>query len=278
MFKVSFFFKQNGARYTGGWTENYWNNSADLTGAVSQADNLWKLLAAVHGNETILTYYRVASEPGTTPRLSRIVECQTNPTNGEVPSAATSDYPTSALLQELRAGNGRKARNWIRGVPDSKVGNGGNYTPGLGSPPNYAARIGALAASLVDSGRSWVIRRQSSTLTAVQPSAINLSTGEVTAAAHGLLDFARLKVKGARGTSAYLNGLWTVVQRTANTYKLSPWNPRIATADAAWNGTGQFYNLTYAGDQIAGHDIIRATEHAVGRPFGLLIGKTKKRK
>lgn len=265
-FRVSFQFFQQTAKM-GGWTENYWNSLADLSAVQDKANDLALSLDGLHGNTTFMPAIRISDASS-----FRDVKLITRP-GAQTPGTSAqsvSDYPTNALLlRHLGVGNYR-VQQWIKGIWDSVIAQGGYYTPNS----DYQSRMLTFRTKLALATNGWVLRVLDRTQ-ALKPIKDITQAGVVTCTGHGYLDNAKVRISRCKGLTQ-ANTVWRITRIDADSFSLQGWvapNPAIPYLGG---GVVRLQSYTYV--SIMDSVVQRATEHAVGRPLEQLIGRRRTRR
>lgn len=264
--------QQTGSRLAG-WSDNFWSQNSELSGVVTATEELRNRLNAITGKETKLPSARISSADS-----FRNVRLVTYNTTGSVTAAQIADYPSTALLLKLSAPGPYTTRQWIRGIPDDVVQDGGTYNPsGL---TGWSAKLNTFLGTLTDSGNLWSIRALNRNTPTTPVTNVALATGIVTAPAHGLGAagaIVRVRVKGfivPRG----LNKVWKATILTDSTLQLNFYTPPTQVNLAPYAITPTVRLQTYIYVQIAEAVIDRVTSHYTGRPIELLGGRRRTRR
>jgi hypothetical protein len=265
-FKVSYFFQWVGER-TGGWSWNFWNSGTDLNPVQIATDALRNALNGITGNQTICPFARISDIS-----TFRVVDLRNYVAGAIVPTPsdpANTDFPTNAALLELTAAGGYIARSWLRGLPDGIINTGGRFLP----YPAWIALQGTAFGILTNAANGWSLRVLDK---GQAPKVVQDITqaGVVTCLGHGYATNDVVRISRARNL-VIANRLWRVTVTDANTFMLQGWVvPAVVTP---YTGNGQVRKQVRILVQIANARFVRATEHRVGRPFGLLSGRRKRR-
>jgi len=264
-YRVSFLFDQDSSRLCG-WSENYWNRSTSLAFVEFQAKGLRDALMECHGQEVNCRYVRISYVTGGN-RTALLKEygpriLVTNPTD----PADTADYPSTALLIQLRSlpEPAYRTHQWMRGVQDRVIWDGGRYKGGGEESKPVRAVMGYLS----DANRQWALRVQD---VAVPQTVITQVTlpGVISAPGHLFTSGQVIRVINARSRPD-ITGTWRVLNPTATTFELLGY---LAPADPpTYTGGARAYAVSYTYPQIWDAKILRSTSRKVGRPFGLCTG------
>jgi hypothetical protein len=266
-FKVAYFCQWTGER-SGGWSENYWNNNTDLASVITAANGLRFPLDNCHGRQTGIPFIRISDATS-----FREVTILTFPLGitppGSTPNDADSDFPTTALLLKFNGPNGYVVRQWLKGTWDGITSRGGIYSP----TPTFVGNINGLVSTLTTGSNQWVLRCLDKTVPAL-PIADISQAGVVTVPGHPYATNDRIRISRARGLTQ-ANKIWRVTKIDANTFSLIGWI--VPTVVTPYLGNGTARKQTYTFVPIVAGKVDRVTEHHVGRPFGLLVGRRKRR-
>ena len=265
-FHVSYHFVQR-VRRTGGWSENFWNNSGALPTAFDQAMALRPLLTSLHGAQTVMSGLTVREDGNARIQKDIIFDDGTLPDN----EASNSDYPTtSLLLQNVDATGAYKSRQWIKGIPDSIVVKG-FYVVGA-----YDKSLKKFLDALKSGGAAWCMRVRLNAA-AVPPKNVDgvSPLGVITITGHGYANNARVRMARVGGVPG-INGDWKIYNVTADTFQLRGYVPIVDPPAWDGKGTARLITLDYPG--IKATSLLGISAHQVGRPFDLLIGRRKTRR
>lgn len=266
-FKVSFFLSQQGDRI-GGWSENFWNQSASLSAAATEAAVVVGLLQATKGAQTFVNSVRISDVANF--RSTQILTVSSPAPIGPVGSF-DSDYQTTGALVRISTAVGTYTQQWFKGNPDVNVQAGGRWQP-VGA---WITAFGALTGRLNTGINGWCIRKLDTTQQKYLILAIS-QTGILTVAATNFTVGSNVKIRVSRVGGFAINALWNANVISATSLQLigyvPPATPPVYTGG---KGTVQLQSFVYTG--IGTLAVVRATEHKVGRPFGQLIGRRKRR-
>lgn len=267
-FKLSFFYQQR-PQLLSGWSENYWTNESQINQAVIISNNLRLHLAGLHGRETIMPWTRVSNDSN-----FRQVQLLSFPVgdgiNTSVGAGTHSDFPTTAALLEFRSGDRYTVRQWMKGIWDDITLDGGAYTP----DGTWLARLNALFTFLMDSGNKIQLRVLNKETVPVQVVQTITAGGVVTTPLHGYNTNDRVRISRAKGLT-YANNVWRVTRIDQDTFSLQGWNPPTPIPVYEGNGIVQKQEYVYVPIQAA--RLVRISKRNVGRPFGLLSGRRRRR-
>ena len=263
-FRVSFFWTQQADRL-GGWSENFWNNLTSFSAAQTAALALQTALWNSKGNGVLGPYIRI-SQVGNF-RSAQVIN--TNLTSTATGASSDADYPTTALLLFLASTQPYFSRQWLRGNPDNQVSSGGHFTPTAG----YVTLINAITNILVTASNGWVLRNLNQGSAKQLITAVTLA-GVVTVPAHGFATGNTIRISRTGGIPG-LNALWKITVIDSNTFQLVGVPVGGFTGGYTKPGTAQLQSFIY--QAITGGGIARASKHNVGRPFGQLTGRRRRR-
>jgi hypothetical protein len=266
-FKVSFFWTCQ-QDLLSGWSENWWNNLPDINKVVDVVDAMRTALDAVHGNQSVCPNVRISD--ATNFRNVKVYRY-----NVSVQAASgigsDSDYATNAALLQVNALPNVKVKQWIKGIKDADISNGGRWTP----TPATTAALNKVNAIVTSASNGWCVNTLSQAN--LKKTVTNITNaGVVTCKANGYDGSLPVRISRAQGVLG-VNGLWGITIIDANTFSL---NGYTADPDSVpffgKTCTAQLQARAYTA--ISGIQVVRATEHRVGRPFGLATGRRKRKK
>ena len=266
-FKLSFQYQQQTVKL-GGWTENFWCGLSDLTAATAKAGQLRTLLDPLHGNTTFLTGCRISD--AATFRDVTLLSWPLNTQNPGTSPGSVSDYPTNALLLRLTGLPNYRTQQWLKGIWDGVIASGGYYQP----TATYQGYMQAFLAFLTAGSNSMVLRVLDKSQ-AFKPIKDITQAGVVNCTGHGYSDNAMVRISRCRGLTQ-ANNVWRITRIDADTFSLQGWVAPSPATPYLGNGVSRLRLYTYV--PIGGGSIIRATEHAVGRPLEQLIGRRRTRR
>jgi hypothetical protein len=276
---IGFIFFQDAGPRAAGWTTNFWNTASTLENALTAASLLAPLLQKVAGKQAILGWYtaRIVYQPGI-PSI-RLVASKYLIKPGGPPNqlAEDADYPTTALLMELRATTGESVRETIRSLPDDATSKGGWYTP----QQNTANDFKALFTELARAGSGWCLMTHDAAFKPKPIQGFSTSTGIVSCAGHGF-DAGDVILIGGRGIGASprVNGQWRVKDRnSANTFTLQGWKNTVIDQDLHLDSAYAMQKVMSA--KAIAYDPAKQlssqtsfiTKRDVGRPKRVLTGR-----
>jgi hypothetical protein len=275
-FRVTYFFELQGDRL-GGWSENFWNNSASFDSLLPKAQELGGRLIIAKGGGVLWTRTRI-SVPGSPRNTITLIN---NPARQSGPMDLTSvnapDYQVTKWLLQLAGPKppstqpgGNTTVQWIGGVTDRSI---------IGAYLQPAAVIGSLfpqvVSRLTNSGNNWCIYVLNPTIGPIPVVSINPTTGLVTCgSAINFPNGSLVRVSRIHNLTA-ANGLWRVtVNPIDNTqFTLNNWKAQTNVMDVSPKANVRWQ--TYSPLQIQGASVVRSSNHKVGRPTGQFGGRAK---
>jgi len=266
-FRVTFFFSQQVGVKTGGWSENFWNSAPDLPTVTTAANALLPLRFALLGYGVgivamrfqDLTSFR-AAQPIPLTQFNSVVQ------GGNF----DADYPTTKGLLRLFGPAKYITSQWLGGMPDSWVANGGVLALSAVGRDNFLSFKSALLAG----SNGWRINNQDKSIAKKLVTAVTAG-GQVTAPGSNYTAGQIIRISRTHGVTG-LNKLWTVATNIdPNTFTIAPPVGGFVGSIVNPLGTAQLQSKTL--QAMTDVQLIRATEHRVGRPFGLLSGRRKRR-
>lgn len=264
-FRVSYGFQMQ-AEKLGGWTENFWSALPDLPSVETALNQLKPKLVNAHGNAVIMNEIRISNAD----TFRDVKVLLVNASIVGTPVATEADYPTNALLLKLTGQGNYVTRQWIKGIWDSIIRDNGRYVP----TANYIAVMNQIFAELLNSSRGWVMRVTDRGVP-FKPVKDITQAGVVTVTNHGYADNAKVRISRVKGLTQ-ANDLWRITRLDADTFQLQGWVAPVPASPYLGRGLARLTQFIYVPIQQA--VIVRATEHAVGRPLGLLSGRRKSRR
>lgn len=277
MIKVTYYWTQTASRVTG-WSENFWGTGEGITDSVkSQAVTLLGKLYFLKGHQTVSLGHRISvwNANGTPTRESLLVSPELVPTsNPNSSSSYSSDYPTVAYLLQATGGTPvRSTRQWVRGIIDDSVIDGGRF-----NPFSLAAARSGLENYLATG--MWGLR---SRVQAGNPKRIiedyeNTTETFLTVGAHGFVIGDRVSLSGLK-TSPQLarspNGIYTISAVPAvNEFQLAGFG-LDAGITMIPSKISKVQKIEF-GVFTSTWKFLRVTSRQAGRPFGSPSGRPKK--
>jgi len=287
-FKVSYRFTQQ-STLLGGWTENFWYDGDDQSAVRSAAQALAPALFNIHGAQNGMPGWRISKVGGGVPALN-VAYAGAGPVTVAVGDERDADYPTCALLIRMHGGTGYYTHQWVRGIRDNLLQQGGRYDEAWAG--TFPASFAVFAARLV--ANRFSIRVLDRTVPQIPISNFNYSLGTFDATSNPLVGMTPnspyVRIKGM-GTGNPANGVWALtwvdaVGTTPAYARINNWTP-TTYSPAKPPKAPKVVLQRYVYPLVAapafpvgtlGAEIIRGTSHKVGRPLGLLTGKSKKRR
>jgi len=266
-FRVTFFFLQQVGAKTGGWSENYWNAAPDLPTVTLAAQNLLPLRWALCGYGVSIVAMRFqdlssfrAAQPVPLTQFSSTVQGGT----------ADADYPTSKGLLRLFGPAKYVTNQWLGGIPDSWITLGGVLTISAVGRDNFLS----FKSAILNGSNGWRINTQDKSIAKKLVTAVTAG-GQVTAAGSNYTAGQLVRISRTHGITG-LNKIWTVATNVdPNTFTIAP--PAGGFVGTLVNPLGTAQLQTKILQAITDVQLVRATEHRVGRPFGLLSGRRRRR-
>lgn len=268
VYRVQLRFQQQ-STLLGGWTMNFWAQSASLDKVISDSDFLATTLSNTVGAQTVIQGSRISTVGVSRQTLKRSFNFGGTP----LVASTDADYPSTALQLVLVDTGGDRVLQWIRGIPDAVVSDSGRYNPTATFTRNLNSVFNALTAS----GQTFVLRNLVRTTPNLVISAINPTTGVTTVPSHGYgpagtVNYAR--IRGVRGLT-YANKVWQFTVVDANTLQLNFWAAQTDVIEPGGKPTCTLQ--VYGYNKIASASIQAVSSHRTGRPTGLLGGRRKRR-
>lgn len=271
-FKVNVFFTQE-SELTAGWSMTFWNAASDFATADSRTKSLIAFLDQATSAQAHPVRYRVA-EIGSFRRVLVQPYAYLKKTY-TIGSAEDGDSVTAALLLQYRKEDATKVyltRQWLRGVPDKSIQDGGKMTlAGLSK-----ITINLFLKQLTDSTQGWSMWVQDKDQPEVEITGLT-TAGIVTAPNHAFAvtsPLTKIRIKNSSKLKA-LNGIWKVVAVAGSTFQIANWDPTIVIPANVGNPVAikQVKTLKSIAEAVA----VRATKHNTGRPSGTYSGRRKRR-
>lgn len=266
-FRVSVVFQQQASVATS-WTENFWNAASDYNKCYAQAVAMKQALNAVHGSQAFSNYIRISYWP-----RGRKLKGVSYPTAapGIDTEEGNADFPTTAYLVSSTDADGNYTQQWLKGIQDSSVGNGGRYVANAIMPVAFKA----LKKEICLASNNWCIRILDPAQTGKTIISIDAALGLINAPAHGYTVGSTIKgrVSGVLNYPLAGGTHWLYVV-DADTLQYYPWT--AATGVTVKLGNAKVKNLTYILNPITDFILERVTKKNVGRPTRVLSGKKKR--
>jgi hypothetical protein len=272
-FRVSYFY-QDVERKSYGWSENLFHPGPDRSTATTAAQELLGPAVNMHAANVTCTFMRITDL--TNFRLQKLFQVNRVPPQTTDPKFKTNFVADSYLISFLGS-DGRRVRNWFRGIPDYTVGDGGKVVEGFGF-------INPFIAAVAKNG--FCLRGLPRPQSYLQLTAWAQDTGILTVPGHGLTTPARVRVKGVRTLyPRTFNRVFKVTMVDANTLQIVSWSPIApptpldltnATVAEQYQVNTSIVGLPTTNTE--GTEVAGVTGHKTGRPFNLAVGKQKGRR
>lgn len=271
--RYTYYFRA-GSGQAAGWTENFWNMTDTAGPNVSRMNILRDALLLVHSATTNINHIRW-SRVGDTVRATQSFTPPNGTTNINpmLTSDIPQDYPATALLLKMTNGN-VQTRQWLKGMPDELSSFGGSFTPGRVEGGQWMSSFTALANILKDNG--WCMRTRDTSKP--RQDITSISTAGLIVFAGPAIPFGSLVYISRPNGSRYAQGFWRTADPGPDVIgsHLVGFAPPIGTP--AWGPGGKIQWVDGMNTPITGAFAERVTKHDVGRPFGLLTGRRRRRR
>ncbi len=261
-FRVSFFFEVKGDLSSGG-SLNFWNNSGDVSAVVTAAKFLRTNLNNATGAGFNWPFIRIADVSNF--RAVTPLKFVTNSVAGGTERDA--DFVNTAGLLKVYGPEPYVVSQWFRGLEDGSFNRDGRWLP----QALQQNALNTVFATFTDSGWGWCIRTQNKQTPRKVIQAVTLG-GIVTIDGHGYATADRVRISRTKGIPG-LNQIWTVQRIDSNNFQLIAIPIGGFTGGYTGPGKAQLQVLLYQAIRKA--EIVRATSHKTGRPFGLSSGRRK---
>lgn len=272
-FRINFFLTQQGDRI-GGWSENYWNSGTDLTVVKTATLELRAALMQAKGSQANCPRYRITPIVFTSstipPRSGKTYLVQgAQPRGGD---SFPSDYQVTKLLLNFR-GITTTTQQWFGGQVDDCVVSGGFYNPSASG--SSLTIFGSLLAS---AGKGWSIYCLNPAFPGIPILSIDATTGTVTTGGHTFVTGDKIRISYVHGLLV-ANAIWKVIQIPSNTtqFMLAGWVPSPLTPFLK-SPNARVRLQRYYMEQISQVEVVRSSNHRVGRPTGQFGGRPKRRR
>lgn len=262
-FRVSFFFSLQGDRL-GGWSENFWSNLTSFSGVQAAALDLQQTLYNLKGFGVSAPYIRI-SQVGNF-RSAQVVN--TNLTSTVQNTGVDADFVDTAILIRLSSAQPYQSSQWLRGVWDECISQGGRYTP----IAQYTTNMKNLFLKLAQASNGWVLRNLNQSNLKQLITAVT-SAGVVTVPNHGFSTGNTVRISRTGGITG-LNKIWRITVVDSSNFQLVGVPVGGFTGTYTKPGTAQLQAYIY--QAITGGQPLRATKHNTGRPFGQLTGRRRR--
>lgn len=265
-YRVSFRFQQQSAKM-GGWTENFWSNLGSIPAVDAEVQLLQPALDSLHGNTSFMTGVRISNALNFRDVLTRDIPIPPGPF---IAAGSESDYPTSALLYALMGTGQYKTVQWLRGIWDPIVRNGGYYQP----TASFLTNLGLFRGRMLNAANGWCIRVADRTIP-FRPIKDISQAGVVQVTGHGYADNSKVRISRCKGLTQ-ANQIWRITRIDADSFSLQGWVQPNPAQPYLGNGVARQQVLIFV--PVTGLSVVRATEHKVGRPLGQLSGRRTTRR
>lgn len=277
-FRVTYFFELQGDRL-GGWSENFWNNSASVDALLPKAQDLGGRLIISKGGGVLWTRTRI-SVPGSPRNTVTLIN---NPARQSGPfdlaSVNAPDYQVTKWLLQLAGPKppanqpgGNTTLQWIGGTTDRSV-----ISAYLQPGAVIASLFPQAIARLTNSANNWCVYVLNPAIPAIPVVSVNPTTGVVTCG--GPINFANgalVRVSRIHNLTA-ANGLWRVTVNPSDNTQFTLNNWTVQTNIMGPSPKANVRWQTYAPLQIQGATVVRSSNHKVGRPTGQFGGRKRTR-
>lgn len=265
-FRLTMFFQYQSSKI-GGWSESFWNSGAfGAAGMVANCINLIALRENMTAAQPYIASYRVSDVAN----FRNVINAPTTYVPGTAITVGNDgDILTAKLYFQMRANGNYKTGQWLGGVPDSQISNGGRYVP-AGVWPGLA---NAFFAALQTNG--WSICNQDRSVLPKGVTGIT-NAGVVTIPGNTYAEGDFIRIKNVKGYLA-ANDIWRVTLPTSSTVTLVGWVPYV-TAPVFGGKRAQATLQKPILNAIVGCSIVRASSHKVGRPFAQASGRRRTRR
>lgn len=263
-FRVIFAWSQRVRKHSG-WSENFWSRQGTLVSAMAAAQSLRPTLQALHGTQTNLDSLTVKSYANSRVTMSQVFR----PDQTVISGTDDSDYPTTALLMKLTDPTGDYVtRQWIKGIWDS-VTVAGFYKVG-----DYDKKVQKFLKELMDPNNAWGMRVTLKSNLAKGIEGVS-PLGVITVTAHGYTAGTTVRIGGVGGITS-VNGVWKVLNPTADTFQLLGYKPLVDPG--TWDARGHVRRIEYDFVSIKLAENLGTSKRDVGRPLGQLTGRRTNRR
>lgn len=268
-FKVSFNATYPGVR-TGGFSDNFWNSSNDLTVAQAKAQSLYPALYQILGDPCYIPSWHISS-------INPPRETFNHKVPGSAPNTPTTtqecDFPTISIQLILTGVGGYRSLQWLKGAFDGDISAGGRFVPRALKQPFYQAFLNELTTA----SNLWCINALLKTTARKPISGFAPTTGVVTCPAHGYGPTGtvlEVRIAGIR-SPAEASGIQRVTVIDANSFSINFWvsQPTAIVSVSSPYAVQRIYTQVAISTASYGE----ATSHKIGRPIGLLGGTRTRR-
>lgn len=243
------------------WKTVFWSLAANLATIQARADKMKKLLNDFLGGQALVRSYGIKIMA--TPRLVEN-KFENSQTVSAVDDDTDTDYPTTAMLVELRADGSYKTNIWLSGLRDKDVKNVARLQV---DDNDFKKRWTPIVTELTTAANAWAIRKQDPSKADVAIKSFDMTTGIITTyGAHGLAD-GTLKSFRIRGVEnpAVLNGAHKLLSSSSTTLTVDGWS---ALTGQSFSKKKQCFlrEVGYVAMPIVEVKALRSTSHDRGRP------------
>lgn len=250
----------------GSWTENFWCDVADKGAAMTQTDQLIKVINEAKAAQVYSPSYRI-SEVGQF-RKSELIERVGNPSTN-VNLYGDADYPTTKLQLKFFGAGGATVQ-WYGGVDDQWISSSGRYVP----VDTSTAKLNKIFAELAKGGVNWSIRILNPARPTFIIKAIDKTTGVVTTNTNTLAVDSMVRIKGVKNLTA-ANGVWRITVISGTQFSLNGWVPQV---NDMTKGNPTVRPQDYVFQKIVSAKVVRSTKHNVGKYPDQLSGRRTTRR
>lgn len=266
-FRVSFFWTIQ-QKLIGGWSENFWNGLADLSDVEKQATALRGVLNSFHATQVKCPTVRISDTTGF--RQVKILTFNLNLGGGQS-NTNNADFVNTAALLKLQAGPKLVTRQWLRGLDDDDINQGGYWNPTAAT----VSQVNKLRALLTSAANGWVLRKLK---------ALPVPTDIVGITQAGIMTVQNIanpggiaKLRISRCISNIdINRIWKFQWIDATHVQLLGPVPFTVAPVFVQLGTAKVQEYEYTA--ITDSSIERATSRRTGRPLGQSSGRRRTRK
>lgn len=275
VFHVSITYNQrcSGGR-TAEWTENFWNNADAAKDALERGKRLADAMSGLHGATSYPTRIMATRVPGAdgVAVSKESLPLDTGYTKNPGNTIGVSDFPTNALAEDV-FGGGAKTLQWIKGIRDDFIDDGGFLKESLAQFSNGHA---AFAAFITNAANGFVMRCLDTANKKIDVLSITSDGVFTTAAAHTLDIGLKVRVSGCQ-QNLYPNRVWRVASiPSTTTFTVAFWAPPTPFIPIKGHPTSR--KQSYAFPVITKVSTRMATKKNVGSVKKGLSGKSKKKR
>lgn len=266
-FRVQFFHQVQQSKL-GGWSENFWNSGSNRQQVIDAATALRARLFECKGFPVQIPNIRISDT--TAFREVTLLEFNLAGIPAVITEATGADFVDTALLLNLRGNPNYSTNQWMRGIYDAEIRQGGRYIPRA----SFVTQVNAFIAQLTSGSNGWALRKLDPGVLRKTITGIT-QAGVVSSAGHGLVTDDLTRISRVVAPSD-LNKIWRVVKIDNDTFSIV--GPPTMTGPASIGISTSSRKQSFLYVAIASGSIIRATRHKTGRPFGQLSGRRKTRR